>query len=75
MMMLVAFDKIEELTIGDIVQHKSGDSYIVIETEPQVVAIRKINVTNPSEWAGYFPGAQVEYHPITKGVRGHVEEK
>lgn len=40
-----------DLKVGDIVVNKgSGTAYVVIATHPQVVAVRCITVSNPSEW-------------------------
>lgn len=44
-------NELKQLSDGDIISHLgSGESYIVITGWPNIVAIRKITVTNPSEW-------------------------
>ena len=41
----------DTLERGDLVRNiSSGNSYVVIDTHPQVIAIRSIQITNPSEW-------------------------
>lgn len=46
----MSVSELEKLEIGNLVRHANGSVYIVIETWPHIVAIRSINVTNPSEW-------------------------
>lgn len=43
--------EMKNLNRGDIVFHiGSGNSYVVIETYPQIIAIRHVTIANPSEW-------------------------
>jgi hypothetical protein len=42
---------IEKLKRGDIIKHKDGDSYVVVENYNQyAVGIRTITISNPYEW-------------------------
>ena len=54
----IPFNDPKQLDNGDIVRHKNGDAWTVISTYPEVVAIRTTHISNPSEWLGYFPGAE-----------------
>lgn len=38
------------LGVGDIVQNRSGNSYVIIEKFPCLIAMRTIRVSNISEW-------------------------
>ena len=63
--MMNTAEEIKGLRRGDIVRHKSGNTYVVVAHTPNgwPIAARQLTVTNPIEWAVVFRigvGADVE---------------
>lgn len=54
----------ENLKRGDLVRHKSrGDAYVVERSHPAVIAVRSIQVTNPTEWNLVDVDGRIRYAP------------
>lgn len=61
-------EQIEKLDTGDIVTHSNGDAYVVIgkDTCGVPIAVRKVFVSNPDEWALYSKSKKLDFSNIER---------
>lgn len=48
---MISFKAFKNLTTGDIITHANGEAYTILgHVNDEVIAIRYVTVTNPTEW-------------------------